>query len=271
MKQKLLIVAALFFGIVAFILTYYQLQYEKQRIRGALRNVMFVKLKKDLVDGDKITVSDIAETSEPRGVLQKTDEVEWNQKDNIVGRTVSRTVKKDEILRWSYLKEEGRSGKEGLAGMIPFGMRAISISVDATSSVTGLVRPGHHVDLVGTFKFPDMRGDKALDTITLTLLQNVIVLATGTQLANSRVQQDAGQKSYGTVTLCLTPKEVEMIIFASMKGHLVMSLRNFEETSVEKDLQSVNFKYLEEHLKSYNEERERIMKQGGGRASAPRQ
>ena len=53
-----------------------------------------------------------------------------------------------------------------------------------------------------------------------------------------------------------------MIIFASQKGRLTLSLRNFEETKIEKDLQSVNFKFLEENIRKWNDDREKMMKEG---------
>ena len=36
-----------------------------------------------------------------------------------------------------------------------------------------------NVDVLGTFRFPDLRGDNSLDTVTITILQNVKVLAVG--------------------------------------------------------------------------------------------
>jgi pilus assembly protein CpaB len=60
------------------------------------------------------------------------------------------------------------------------------------------------------------------------------------------------------VTLELTPKEVEMIVFATQKGRLVLSLRSYNETGFEDKLQSVNFKYLQDHIEEYNKERRRL-------------
>ena len=66
----------------------------------------------------------------------------------------------------------------------------------------------------------------------------------------------------GTVTLELTPKEVEMIIFATQKGRIHLSLRNYEESAVTKQLQSVNWDYLQKNILNYTRERENMMKQG---------
>ncbi len=262
MKQKLLLVAALFFGVLAFILTYYQLKYEKDKIRGQAQNFYFIKVKKDMIEGEPISKADIESFSALRQVSARKLEIEWKEADSIAGRKLSRSVKRGDLLTVYDIKEEGKTGREGLAGIIPMGFRAISISVDSTSSVTGLVKPNHHVDIIGTFSFPQMKGDKNLDTLTLTLLQNVVILATGTEMAASKGGEERAKKNYGTVTLELTPEETEMIIFASQKGRLTLSLRNFEETKIEKDLQSVNFKFLEENIRKWNDDREKMMKEG---------
>jgi pilus assembly protein CpaB len=54
------------------------------------------------------------------------------------------------------------------------------------------------------------------------------------------------------------PDEVEMIIFASQKGRLTLSLRNYEDTRITRDIEkrSVNFKLLEKEIPNYNQRRE---------------
>ena len=130
--------------------------------------------------------------------------------------------------------------------------------------MTGLVQPNNYVDLIGTFRFPDTRGDSSLDTITLTILQRVRVIATGTDMGflASSAGQNYAARSYSTVTLELTPKEVEMIIFASQKGRLTMSLRNYEESAITQKLQSVNWNFLQKNIMNYNAEREKMMRAG---------
>ena len=120
------------------------------------------------------------------------------------------------------------------------------------------------MDIIGTFRFPDAKGDSSLDTVTLTILQRVRVIATGTDMGvlASSGNQEMRSRGYSTVTLELTPKEVEMIIFASQKGRLHLSLRNYEESAITKELQSVNWNFLQKHIPSYTQERERMMKQG---------
>lgn len=262
MRQKMLLLAAVFFGVLAFVLTYQQIQSEKQRIRGEAEVVYVIRLAKDIAPNEELKETDLAKTKTERfrGSAVAMREIPWDSSLKIIGRKLRASMDKGQILQWDDLKPASRKFT-GLTGIVPAGYRAISIPVDTTSSVNNLVNPDDHVDIIGTFRFPDMKGDQALDTITMTILQNVRVLATGANwgVMSSSLPQSAA-RGYSTITLALTPKEVEMIIFASQKGRLFLSLRNDEETKFESDLQSVNFKFLEKNIPVYNSERQNRQK-----------
>ena len=145
--------------------------------------------------------------------------------------------------------------------MVRRGYRAVSIPVDITSSVNNLIQPQDNVDVIGTFRFPDLKGDSALDTVTMTILQNVKVLAVGSRYSGYQADPTGEQRnSYGTVTLMLLPHEVEMVIFASQKGRLSLSLRNYSETEIIGETPSVDFRKLEKELPKYNRIREQNQK-----------
>ncbi len=261
MRQKLLLLAAVIFGILAFVFTYHQIAAEKRRIMGSAQDVALIKIKKPMTEGDKISSDNIELFQTKRFETGVTSEISWKNKDDIIGKELMFPKQPGTILTWNDLKVPYEvSRKSGLAGKVRKGQRAISIAVDATSSVTGLIRPDNNVDIIGTFRFPDMKGDSALDTITMTILQNVKILATGTDLNPpndllSAQKAQAATKGYSTVTLALYPKEVEMIVFASQKGRLTLSLRAYEETGFEENIQSVNFNYLQSKIDSYMKER----------------
>jgi len=264
MKQKLLLLAAVFFGVLAFMFTYHQINLERQKVLGESIDSWVIQVTKDLSEGDKITDDGVKLLKIKRFANSQaiSREIPGERKDMIIDRQVQVPLTAGHTLEWSDLKSSIASGRSGLSAIIPPGYRAISISVDATGSVNGLVQPNNHVDLVGTFKFPDMKGDSALDTITMTILQNVVVIATGSDIGvqDRNALARPSTRSYSAVTLALTPKEVEMIIFASQKGRIQLSLRNYEETGVNKDVQSVNWKYLQENIQNYTKEREQNMK-----------
>ncbi|MDD3117633.1 MAG: Flp pilus assembly protein CpaB [Victivallales bacterium] len=257
MKQKLLLVVAVFFGLLAFVLTYKQIENERRSIRGKTLVMSFVCLKRSMASGETIKAQDIERYDDKRFRQSRgrdASEVLWAQAGTVIGRNLEVPVEKGHVLLWRDLRPaSGR--KEGLTGIVPMGYRAVAIPVDGITSVAGLVRPGNHVDIVGTFRFPEMQGDRALDTLTLTLLQNVVVLAVGDDMGRAFSLDNKPDKHYSSVTLCPTPREVEMIVFAEQKGKLSLSLRNYEETEIVPELPSINFRFLEQNLGQYNKER----------------
>jgi len=261
MRQKMLLLSAVFFGVLAFLLTFHQIKVEREKALGETRALELIELTKNKVADETITLNDIKPVKVRRFKSATEREILWAHRDRILDQTMARSLTKGDILQWTDLQIANK-GAKGLTDYIIQGDRAISISVDATSSVTGLINPGDNVDIVGTFRFPEMKGDKTLDTLTLTILQNVRILATGTDMGAFTLNKSARRKGYSTVTLALTPKEVEMIIFATQKGKLILSLRNREETKIEQFLQSVNFKYFEDHINDYNKNREKRVRPG---------
>ena len=262
MRQKILLLAAVFFGVLAFMFTSAQLNSERKRIQGSVTDVNVIQAVKDLSEGDKITDDNIRVVKVKRSPnsIVSSNEIPGGRKDTLIGRQVMFFIPKDQALTWNDLKGSESSGRGGLSAKIPQGKRAISISVDSISSVNGLIQPNNHVDLIGTFKFPDLKGDSSYDTVTLTIFQNVVVLATGTDMGYQQDSRNPGaSRNYSTVTLAVTPKEAELLIFATQKGRIQLSLRNYDEVWIEKDIQSVNWKYLQDSIKEFNDQREQDM------------
>ena len=151
----------------------------------------------------------------------------------------------------------------GLAVKIPRGLRAVSVGVTRESGVTGLIKPGDFVDLLGTFEFGSM--DKS-DQRTYTLLQGVLVLAVDQNLGiESEVERAMGvapemesprglfgggaqlgslRMERPTVTLGLPPDQVQRVVMAQESGYLYLSLRSMFEDRVAVQLESVGIKEL---------------------------
>lgn len=261
MKQKMLLVLAVFFGFLAFILSYAQLNAEKKKIMGEAETVYVIQLKRDKAANEEITMADIVrkERKIMRDSSINSREIPWSQAVNVIGRQLEVSMRKGQILQDTDLKLVTQ--RQGFTTHVRKGYRAVSIPVDATSSVTNLIQPQDNVDVIGTFRFPDLKGDSALDTVTITILQNVKVLAVGRRYGvYSADPQGNSRTSYNTVTLMLLPHEVEMVVFASQKGRLNLSLRNYNETEIIPNTQSIDFRKLEKQLPQFNKIRERNQK-----------
>ncbi len=267
MKQKLLVLIAVVFGVLAFIFTHKQIDKAKTDANKGFEKYKILRMINPKTEGETLRQDDFEycieklKTSEERsyvkaGILDET---------KIVGQILSMTKEPGDFIQWKdftiYDWTTRGSVNKGLSKHIRKGFRAISIPVDSTSSVTNLIQPDDKVDIIGTFRFPEMKGDRGMDTLTLTILQNVHILATGNNTVGSFGPNQKKRRGYSTVTLALTPKEVEMIVFARQKGKLTLSLRGNNETEINiTNTQSVNFKYLEDHIGEYNRARARRSK-----------
>ena len=271
MRQKILMLAAVFFGVLAFIFNYQQIKQERSKIMGSAVRVRLIRVKNDMSEGDKLMETDIEmfETMRFANAAANTLEIPWDRRNDVIGSPLRSIVRKGDVLTWRDFKQVFTKERTGLPAQTRSGWRAVSIPVSSVTSVSGLIRPNNFVDVIGTFHFPDARGDSSLDTVTMTILQRVKVLATGTDIGYA--QQNGAQpntsavgRSYSTVTLELTPKEVEMIIFAQQKGSLTLSLRSYEDPNITTDVQSVDWSYLQQHIKDYTSEREQLLRKTSG-------
>ena len=268
MRQKILMLAAVFFGVLAFIFTYQQIKQERSKIMNSAVRVRLIRMKTDVAEGDKLMESDIEMYEGMRfaNAAANTLEIPWDRRTDVIGSPLRSMVRKGDILTWRDFKQVfTKDDRTGLPAQTRSGWRAISIPVSSVTSVSGLIRPNNFVDVIGTFHFPDAKGDASLDTVTMTILQRVKVLATGTDIGYAQQNGAApSARSYSTVTLELTPKEVEMIIFAQQKGSLTLSLRSYEDPNITTEVQSVDWAYLQQHIKEYTAEREQLLRKSAG-------
>jgi len=96
----------------------------------------------------------------------------------------------------------------------------VTVDVQERNAVGLWVRPNDHVDVVGSFRDPQTQQLKSV-----TLLQNVVVLATGRVNANTAHVPDEDRR-YTSVTLLVLPEEAEILTLAQETGTLTLLLRN---------------------------------------------
>ena len=60
MRQKLLLLGAVLFGLLAFVLTYRQLEAEKRRIMGDSETVVLIRITRNMVENEEIRETDVA-------------------------------------------------------------------------------------------------------------------------------------------------------------------------------------------------------------------
>lgn len=256
MKNKLILLIAVVIGILAFWLSANYLANKEAELYAGAEKIRVMVATRDLPSGTVLQYEDLGQ-AEVFKANYGDNAFTLEEGERLIGKRLKYSVKKLSPILWSQV-DMPRPRGSGLAPVVTRGKRALSIAISGAASVSGLVKPNDHVDILGTFTFPSRSNPLQTESVTLTLMQNVTVLATGTQIAGQ--QNAAGQSApggYSTVTFELAPREVELLVFAQQtRGQLYLSLRNSEDIYYEAELPSVNFDYLEAVLKELNEERQ---------------
>ncbi|BDE07015.1 hypothetical protein WPS_22910 [Vulcanimicrobium alpinum] len=107
-----------------------------------------------------------------------------------------------------------------LPSRLPLGMRAVSIAVDRVKGVAGLIQPGDRVDVIAV---PPRVGQETPQASAI--LRGVLVLAMGNDLESARATPSPDQQNLTTVTLALTPKQVDLLMAADLNTVLRLALR----------------------------------------------
>jgi pilus assembly protein CpaB len=164
---------------------------------------------------EDVKVVKIALTAFPKGGFTKVADV--------LERPLISNILLEEPVLDGRLAPKG-SGS-GLAPVIPLGMRAVSVRVTDVVGVAGFVQPGLRVDVLVTGRPP--RGQMSMTT---TILQNLLVLSSGTTLVADQRGQAINAPS---VTLLVWPQQAEILTLASNEGRIQLVLRNSKDDKVE--------------------------------------
>ncbi len=107
----------------------------------------------------------------------------------------------------------------GVSAIVTPGKRALAVKGDKVIGLSGFIRPGNRVDVLVTITVP-----KTKKEITKTVLENLLVLATGIEIQEK--SEGGKPHSVDVYTLEVTPDEGERLALASARGKLHFALRN---------------------------------------------
>lgn len=219
-RNRLLMIGfvALVIGVFVSSLVYRNLQSSRNANSGPGEDVLVAA--DDLQVGTKIEDRDIKFVHFPSASLPAGI---FHRKDRVIGRGVIVPISRGEFILTNKLA--GENAGSGLPALIPTGMRAVSVRVNDTTSVSGFVQPGTRVDVLLTGN-PDGSSEQQ----TTTILENVAVVATG-----QKMERNAAGEAHTTpvVTLLVSPDDAQKLTLASNQGHIQLVLRNPLDTKEE--------------------------------------
>src|SRR5262249_1285656 len=180
------------------------------------KNVQVLVSNSDLAWGSKLTPEMMQLQELPPDVIP---EGHFTSVESIKDRVLLVDIKRNELLLESKLGAVGASG--GVAAVTDPNKRAMSVKVDDVIGVAGFIKPADRVDVMVTIEpEPNKQGH----SISKMILENVKVLAAGTQMERKGKDEEAVQVQ--VITVEVDVEEAEKLALASTQGRLRLALRN---------------------------------------------
>ena len=225
LKGKTPLIVALVLSLAAGAVAFSAIKKKEADVRRGWNLVPVVVAAVDIAEGTVISFDMISQRQVPEQFVTSSV-VKPDSASYIVNQKVLVPLQAGDPLLWSQF--ETTRAAERLSTKVQKRARAITIDAGRLASVGGWVRPNDHVDVIGTFRDPQTNENTAV-----TLLQNVIVLATGkvTGTTNVALLSEA-QREYAHVSLLVLPEEAEILVLATEMGGLTLSLRNEDDVDV---------------------------------------
>jgi pilus assembly protein CpaB len=167
--------------------------------------------------GSKIIPEQIMVVQFPK---ESTPDGAFDSPEKLAGRVAVINIAAREPITEARLAPEGTSA--GLSAVIPEGYRAMTVKVDDAAGISGFIMPGTLVDVVVVID--PREGSGMQDPISKIVLQNIKVLANGTNIDKPKDEREAN--SVKAVTLQVTPEQAEKLALASSEGKLQLVMRN---------------------------------------------
>ena len=222
-KNPLFIALAL--GILAGLIAYAGIKAKEKQVRQGWNTVRILVAAQDIAEGteidrDMVEAQPIPEKFITESFIRINDDG-TPMRDVPWGQRVLVPLKKGDPVLTSHFEVQ-RDAE--FSTMINEKGRAVTIEVQEKQSVGQWVHPNDHVDIVGTFRDAAANGELK----TTTLMQNVLVLATGHINANT----------------AFVPEEAEMLALAQETGTLTLLLRNPDDLDYQEKRSVIDQKQL---------------------------
>jgi pilus assembly protein CpaB len=218
-RHWLMLGGAVLLGLAALTLSHKLLHDHMAQLdaeeRAAHKMVKVVVANRDVARGDPISAERFSVREVPVEYVHAAA-IRPDRFNKVVGLRLGAPLKRGEPLLDVHLE----STSMVFSSTLESGNRALTTEVDEVNSISGMLRPSDHIDLMAT---AHGSGNNSKE-ITFPLLANVEVLATGQVTRKA----DGGNQAhtYTTITLSVRPQDAQRIVVAKNSGKLTAVLRN---------------------------------------------
>jgi len=212
-KMKYIIPLTVLLATLATYGVYQQIKEEpvENIVKPETQSVVVAKIQ--LSAGKRITETDLHVQEWPKNIIPAES---YTDPQRVLGRVAQNTIYPGEAILNPKLSASASEG--GFVGIIPPGMRALTVAVDTYSGVSGFILPNTFVDVLVTVASHARKEDSSARMI----LENIKVLAVD-QTFERKGDEPVSVQS---VTLLVTPEDAEKLALAYTEGKLQLSLRN---------------------------------------------
>ncbi len=266
LKGKTPLVIAVALGVAAFLVAWSAIKRREQEVKQGWNLVNVLTANQDIPEGTVVTQDMVVQLQVPEQFVT-TSVIKPESGTYVFNQKVLVRLQKGDPLLWSQF--ETAKAAERLSAKVQRRTRAVTIEASKKTSVGGWVRPNDHIDIIGTFAQQD-----SSEKFAVTLLQNVIVLATGKITGTTNVNLiPESQRDYNNVSVLVLPEEAEILVLASSLGELTLALRNEDDVDLLDERAFTNMKTLltGERRKKLQQERQATITiiRGAGSDAAP--
>ena len=219
--RTIALIVAIALGIAAAVGVRAYLQTAQQEFESEQQFVDVAVTRQDIYAGEELAAGMVALRSIPAGSLTP-DMITRSDIQRYIGREVTVDIGRDIHLRAEYFVSRQ---PQAASARLPARHRAVTVSVDSTSGVAGLVRPGNRVDIYCT-GVGETGGRGAQET--WRVLGDVTVLAVDSRMSDMdelRTGYGVDRRGYSNLTLAVTPQEAQLLIYLMNNARLTFALR----------------------------------------------
>ncbi len=200
---------------------------------------VFVPIK-DIKEREVIKSAYLKRVRIPTAYVQK-DALTYSTDADL--KALENTVARIQIPRGNQISKyaiTSLSPEAGLSSKIPVQMRGVILS-DIPIATASMIKPDDNVDILLTFEAVLKSGQR--QNVTVTLLQNIKVLAVGSDLGQgldaktaaalkNKDEESSAYSDSSALSLALSPRDAQYLALAKEQGKLSVILRSHGDMSL---------------------------------------
>ncbi|MCP4446831.1 MAG: Flp pilus assembly protein CpaB [Myxococcales bacterium] len=224
MKRVALLAAAVL-GAASLGLSYQEREKFRERVSGGVAIPVLVA-GTDIPAGVLLNEDMLVTRNIPESYVEARH-IRASEAVKAIGIRTTMGLRLNESVLWTDLASSSEEHRV-LSGLIKKGMRAVTVRIEGGATLGGLLRPGDRIDLL-------LRASRDDGYVVMPLLQNVLVLAVGSDMGRSEGNVLEMVMSASDLTLSVTVQQAGALTLAQGEGSITASLRNPNDILVDRD------------------------------------